>query len=128
VSEGYEPRPVEIQAMLELVNAVPALRPALEEHLSDHEVMLSHLLMADFGRVFVKLVGANDQITIAAFLSEIERLAASADAGLTNVVAVSFIENLWLGGAQDRAALEAVRPLLGPATTAALATTEQHYP
>ena len=128
MSEGYEPRPVEIEAMLQLVDAVPALRPALEEPLSDHEVLLSHLLMADFGRAFVELVGADDQTTITAFLSEMERLASSADSGLTNVVAVSFIENLWLGDARDRAALETVRPLLGPATTEALATTEQHYP
>jgi len=113
--------------MIAFAQAVPATQPILEDHVASNDEVLPHVLMADLRRFLVDRITTNDQTTLAEFLREIERLASSDNPSVRNVVDVSFIEDLVLGDPGELAALEMIRPQLGPATTASLATSEQSY-
>lgn len=113
-------------ALRGLVGQVGGADAVLAEHVATFGEVIPHLLMADLRRFFVDLVEAGDVARVAVFAAAVEGLASSADSDVRNVVEVSFVEDLVLGGNErDRAAVEAMRPLIGPATAAALAVSER---
>jgi hypothetical protein len=112
--------------MIAFVRAVPATREILTDHIACNGELLPHLLMADLRQFLVYLLAADDRRTISDFLSEIERLASSDDAGVRDVVDMSFVEGLVLGDPRERSAIEAIRPLIGPATALSLETNQEH--
>jgi hypothetical protein len=73
--------------MLDVVVAVPALQPVLDEHLADFGEVMSHLLLRDCASAGVKLV-SRDRRTVATVLDDTERAASSPDANIANVVDV----------------------------------------
>jgi hypothetical protein len=122
--EFAEPRNA-ADAVVQMVESLPWARDTYEEHLRDNGEVLPHVLMADLRRLFVDLVEAGRREEVERFLNEVETLASSPAESIRNVVDVSFIEDLVLGDRRETRALERVRSLLGPATTAQLEATER---
>jgi hypothetical protein len=114
-----------VEAMTQLVEALPFTRGVYDEHLRDNDELLPHVLMADLRRLFVELVEAGKTDEVTRFLDGIETLAASPSESIRNVVDVSFIEDALLGENRETRALKGVRGMLGPATAAQLAATER---
>jgi hypothetical protein len=114
--------------MLRFVARVPALQEVLDEHLADNfGEMLPHVFMADLTRWFVAAIAAGEGSEIAAFADAVEALYTSDDPEVRNVAAVSFMEYLVVGpDSQERAAIEALRPIAGPATAGDLAAMERY--
>jgi hypothetical protein len=120
------PAQVSVRAMTEFVRSVPGADAVLAEHLRDNDEVLPHVLMADLRRWFVSAVEAGDDERIRRFLAGIEKLAASQDPDVRNVVELSFVHDLLQAADScERAAVEAMRPLIGPATARALAASER---
>lgn len=113
-----------VEAMTQFVEALPFTRAVYEEHLRDNDEVLPHVLMADLRRLFVEMVEASREDEVKQFLETVETLASSPADSIRNVVDVSFIEDLVLGDQRETRALEQVRGLLGPATAASLAVSE----
>lgn len=121
--------PAEVLARTQLVEAVLGADEVMAEHLSTFDEMLPHLLMADMRRFFVALVEAEDDERASSLVRAIERLAASDNARVRNIVEVSFIEDLVLGDDNnERRAREALRAAMGPATARSLAVSKRAYP
>jgi hypothetical protein len=114
--------------MERFVAAIPGADAVLTEHLNDNDEMLPHLLMADLRRFFVSAVEAGDEEVVTAFVVAVEQLASSPLEDVRDTVDASFIEDLVLGADDPRkdAAIEAMRPLMGPATAQSLALSERH--
>jgi hypothetical protein len=125
---SYRPSAESLQAMERFVAAIPGADAVLTEHLNDNDEMLPHLLMADLRRFFVSAVEAGDEEVVTAFVVAVEQLASSPLEDVRDTVDVSFIEDLVLGADDPRkdAAIEAMRPLMGPATAQSLALSERH--
>ena len=100
----------------ELQGAVPEILPLLREHLSDYEEVLPHVLMGDVTRLAISAATAqrNDEL-LARLLGFLELKLGSTDEVAENIVLVSFIENL----AGEAAALEVMKPMMGPLLRAA---------
>jgi hypothetical protein len=110
--------------VLEVVRAVPVLKPVLDKHLEVQDEMLATFLMSELTEALVGLVEAGDSESVASFLAQVERLAASSNIHERNLIIVSFVEDLALGSRRANAALATIRPQLGPATSAMLAALE----
>ena len=76
-----------------LVDRVPVLRPAYEEHLADYDLVLPHVFFGDVTRWAVAsyIAGDNGWRTLVAFLEEEY---ADADYDAQAVIEQSFVENL----------------------------------
>jgi hypothetical protein len=113
--------------MERFVASVPGAEAVLGEHLGDNDEVLPHVLMADLRRFFVSAVESRDEECVAAFMAATEVLASSPREDVRNVVDVSFVEDLVQGAdLRERSAIEAMRPLMGPATAESLAVSERH--
>jgi hypothetical protein len=124
VTESYQPDPALIEAMSDLAHAVPALRPVLDEHLAYNGEVLASVVLAEFRHALVEFVESGDDVAVAAFVDEIERLAGSASRDVRNVVAVVILEDgVMHSGGRELAALNSIVPRFGPATRALLAKT-----
>jgi hypothetical protein len=125
--DGYQTDPATVQAMSDLADAVPALRPILDDHASYYDEVLPHVVMADFRDVLVELVESGDDGAVTAFLDVVERLSGSANDAVRNVVAISFLEDgLLLSGGRELAAFTALQPRFGPSTHALLAEAREY--
>jgi hypothetical protein len=100
----------------------------LAEHERFYDEVIPHVLIADLRRIFVELAHGSDEKAVASFARALEEVAASPDASARNAAEVSFIEDLVLGDAHERAAIPMLRRLAGPATAASLASSEGAYP
>jgi hypothetical protein len=120
--------PATAEAMREFVAVVPAARPVLDDHLADNFAeLLPHVLMADLTRWFVTAVAAGNGRAVADFAAAVEALYVSADADVRNVAEVSFMEHLVIGpGLHERAAIDELRRLAGPATMTDLVRMEEY--
>lgn len=121
------PPEASVRALERFVAAVPGADGVLDAHRADNGEVLPHVLMADLRRFFVSAVESGEGRQVAAFLAGVEELASSPDEDVRNVVDVSFIEDLVQGADErERAAIEAMRPLLGPASAQSLSLSERH--
>lgn len=128
MGDEYRPDPATVQAMSDLADAVPALRPILDEHASYHDEVLPHVVIADFRNALVEFVESGENGAVSAFLDVLERLAGSPNDAVRNVVGISFLEDgVLLSGGREQAALTGLVPRFGPAMRALLAETKQRY-
>lgn len=105
----------------QIASACPSFAAQIAEHVADHDEILPHVLMGDV-RLLVEsclmgstslVVGGGSQRELQAVLDVLDRGLQSGDDATQNVVAVSFVEHLWLEPWFERLA-----PLLGPALSA----------
>ncbi len=128
MTETWEPDPALSEAMSDLAHAVPALRPILDKNVAFDGEVLASVVLADFRLALVAFVESGDDVAVAAFLDEIERLAASPSRDVRNLVAVVFLEDgVMHSGGNELAALTAIVPRFGPATLALLEKTREDY-
>jgi hypothetical protein len=124
--DGYQTDPATVQAMSDLAEAVPVLRPVLDDHTDFHDEVLPHVVMAEFREVLVEFVESDDS-AITAFLDVVERLAGSPNDAVRNVIEIAFLEDgLLLSGGRELAAFTALQPRFGPATCALVAEARQY--
>lgn len=119
----------DVQFVQDLVSAVPELRPALSNHLADNDELLPHAFMADVTRFTVIMCHAmskegESRATAEVFIRRIMRFLevalASGSEPTKELIAVSFIENLW----GEDIAISAVAPFFGPALRAEMRSHE----
>ena len=87
-----------------IIDAAPGFKRTMEEHLSDNDELLSHLLMADCGLFVASYFTGEKRIAsdppsvveLRNVLAIIDAALAEGDEEAQNVVAVSFVECLWL--------------------------------
>jgi hypothetical protein len=128
VGDEYQTDPATVQATSDLADAVPALRPILNEHTAYHGEVLPHVVWAEFRHELVELVESGDAGAVTAFLDVVERLAGSPNDAVRNVVEIAFLEDgVLLGGRREQAALTGLVPRFGPVTRALLAETKRRY-
>lgn len=126
MSQGDVPVPT-VVAMIAFVCAVPATEPILDQHRATNRAIVPQLLMADLRHFVVSVVACNERVLVADLLAEIERLASSDDHSVRELVQTGFIRALVRGSPQERDAIDAIRDLVGPATSEALRVIEQEY-
>jgi hypothetical protein len=73
---------------------VPELRPAYEEHLADNDELLPHVFFGDVSRSVVSRASAGDSDVVARILSCLERVLTEGDEQASELVVVSFVENI----------------------------------
>jgi hypothetical protein len=113
-----------------IVAAVPAFAAVLAEHLADNEELLPHVLMADCGRFLAShFVGTGEAVggvpsedDVCGVLSVLNTAMASGDDDTRNVIAVSFLEYLWM---EPHYAV--MSPLLGSALRAEIKRQKRWY-
>jgi hypothetical protein len=128
VSDDYRADPATVRATSDVVDAVPALRSILEEHVAFHDEVLPHVVWAPFRHALVEFVESGDDVAVTSFLDVVERLAASPSDAVRNLIGIIFLEDgVLLSGGREHAALTSLVPRFGPATRALLAETKQHY-
>jgi hypothetical protein len=123
----HVPRPGPVAAVEGLLECVPELRPAWEEHLRLYEEPLLHVYVGDdVTRIAHAAAASRDAALIQRLAQGLETLAASGDPDTENAVAVSFVEYFVLGDAADLKDLEVLKPFLGPVMAAEVESYE-HY-
>jgi hypothetical protein len=84
----------------ELLKKVPELTSVYDEHLYDYEELLPHVLMAEITRFIVKLANKviknkkDDNLKLSVILDHFENALNEGNEELTNIIVVSFLENL----------------------------------
>lgn len=97
-----------------LADRCPALLPVLQQHVDEWDGLLSHLFMADLSRWAVERYLADpDDKDLACLLEQLEAAYAAGREDDTEIIAVSFLENL---PSRDEEA-SGLRDVLGPALT-----------
>jgi len=97
----------------QLLERVPELQPAYEEHLRDYDEVLPHVFFGEVTRYVVVRVRAGEigvSSPVGRILDFLERCAASGDEQVEELVWVSFLENL----VEYDDVLLALRGLIGP--------------
>lgn len=94
-----------------LRDEVPGFAPVYDEHMSDYDEVLPHVLVGELTRF---LFGQASDAALESALGLLERAAAASDERLQELVAVSFIENLEPNAAR----FPAMRKHFGPALQA----------
>lgn len=113
---------------LELVQALPALRSILDDHVADVDEMLPFVVWAGFRGALVRFVQAGDDEAVDIFLGQVDALAGSADENVRNLIATVFLEDgLLLSGGREQAAFRTLSRKFGPATNELLVQTSDHY-
>lgn len=124
----YEPDAACVQAISDLVRAVPTLRALLEEQVAIDGEVLPVVVLTAFRSALVAFVESGDDASVDAFLDVLERLAASPSRDVRNLVAVVILEDgVMHSGGNELAALTAIVPRFGPATQALLEETREDY-
>jgi hypothetical protein len=98
------------QVIAELAQALPALRPTLDEHAEYYDEVLSYVVRADFRAALEDMVDASDDESVKAFLDVIERWSATRSdrahaygGAARNLIAIAFLEDgLILSGGRER--------------------------
>lgn len=126
MSQGNAPVPA-VDAMIAFVRAVPATEPILDQHIATNREIVPQLLMADLRHFVVSVVACNERVLVADLLTEIERLASSDDGSVRELAQTGFIRALVHGSPHEREAIDAIRDLVGSATSEALRVIEQQY-
>ena len=98
------------------VREVPELGSEWLEQLAYYEEALPHVFFGDVSRFAVTVAESGDRDLRARFSNAIERLAASENAEVVNVIHVSFAENLVWGDEREQRALANLKGIFGPAT------------
>jgi hypothetical protein len=81
-----------LAAIDEFVAAIPELRAALDEHLRDNDELLPHVFFGDISRFAHDLASVQDEELARRIADALERMAASPDGDVVNVIHVSFVE------------------------------------
>jgi hypothetical protein len=98
----HVPRPEPVAAVEGLLERVPELRAAWEEHLRLYEEPLLHVYFGDdLTRIARRAAAGRDVALLERLAQGLETLAASGDPDTESAVAVSFVEHLVLGDAAD---------------------------
>ena len=105
-----------VEAIEALVRDVPELAPQWREHLADYDEALPHVFFGDVARFALAVAEGADPELRTRFCSSIERLAASDDPEVDNVIHVSFVEYLVWGYQREQYALTNLKRDFGPAT------------
>ena len=113
-----------------IVAGAPAFAAVLAEHLADNEELLPHVLMADCGRfVASHFVGSTEIVggvpsedDVRSVLSVLNTAMTWGDVETRNVIAVSFLEHLWM-----EPHYAAMSPLLGSALQAEIKRQKRWY-
>lgn len=115
----------------QLLSSVPSFLPVYKEHIEDNDELLHHVLMGDLTRFFIQLYRAGykegDSDKRNAFrkvMEVLDRGLLSPDEKLQELIAVSFLENLW----QSEQDFEQIRNLLTPALMNELRALESWRP
>ena len=97
---------------MSLLREFPEINAIYDEHVADNEELLPHVFMGDVTRsiVALSLSPTRDDSYLKRFLDYLEQASVASDNDVTNLIAVSFIENL-LG---EERAIDIIGPLLGP--------------
>ena len=128
VTSGSSRDSAMVQAILDLVAAVPELGPIVESDRGCDGEILAYIALARFRWSLVEFVEAGNEAAIAAFLAEVERLAGSPSDSVRNLIAIAFLEDgVILSGGRERDALTSLLPRFGLGTMTLLAETEAHY-
>jgi hypothetical protein len=104
-----------------VLDAAPGFAAVMDQHLADHPELLSHVLMADCGRFIASYFtgpgsiagGVPSEDELGQVLRVLETSMIEGDDETQNVIAVSFLEHLWM-----EPYYSAVRAFLGPALRA----------
>lgn len=96
----------------QLARDVPRLAPLLAEHKATYDAVLPHVFFGELTPFLIDLNDGSDadRLVLRDTLSSLERAWKEGDESTTNVISVSFIENL-----QGRGKLRAMQSLFGPA-------------
>jgi hypothetical protein len=106
-----------VAALEGFVDEVPGLRAEWQAHLNDYDEPLPHVFFgSDVCRYAVSVANSDNDDEIARFSAAIERLSASGDDDIRNIIHVSFAENLVWGDEREQRALARLRPGFGPET------------
>jgi uncharacterized protein YukE len=97
------------QVIAELAQAVPSLRPMLDEHIDYDDEILSYVVFADFRRALEQMIDVGDGESVTAFLDVIERWSGTKsdpahayDGAARNLIAIAFLEDgLILSGGRE---------------------------
>jgi hypothetical protein len=84
----------EEEAVAVILEALPEFRPTHDEHISDFDELLPHLLMSDLARFTVAADRSGDLTLVDRALAVVEQIYVNGDDRVENVVAVSFVEHL----------------------------------
>jgi hypothetical protein len=107
----------------QLLMEIPEFKTIYDEHITDFDEVLPHVLMGAFTRFLVdaykksKLPDANGQAykqVVDRSLSFMERAIGNGDLGVQNLVIVSFLENLRPWEQEDLPVYYEIKLLLGP--------------
>ena len=109
-------------ATREFVAALPELETALDEHVRDNDELLPHVFFGDVCRFARHVARVQDDELARRLADALERMAASPDGEVVNVIHVSFVEYFVWGDEGDQAAFEWLSQFFGPAM---LARTEE---
>lgn len=91
----------------ELADRFPHLRPLLVEHEEFNEEILPHVFFGDVRRFVEEQLDKGDTSQLKPLFGSLEQAYRRGDEPIENVIAVSFLEDLW-----DR---PEIKPLLGSA-------------
>lgn len=95
----------------DLMRLVPELKPIYDQHLTENDTLLPHVLMADLARFAVdEVAGVRHRPAVVKLLSQLENGLSDGDSETRELIVASFAENL----AGEVAALQMLRPLMGP--------------
>ena len=101
----------------------PEFQTVYEEHMSDNDELLPHVLMGDFVRFLFdayrkSMTSMSDAENWSQFVNRslalMERAIASEDPRLVNLISVSFVGNLLPSDERDAESYKAIKVQLGP--------------
>lgn len=94
----------------QLLQSLPQLKPAHDEHLFDNNTLLPHVFMGDVTRFAIaEAAKANTEI-LQRLLDHLEKGLENSPKEVKELIAVSFVENLT----GETVALKTLKPLIGP--------------
>jgi hypothetical protein len=99
--------------------------PEIATQIDDFERGSLHSEMAAFARATSEAIGLADFPLVRAHLSFVNELFSGAGSGLENAIYVSYLENVFLSGDDDRVAT--ARAMLSERLAAALVELEEHW-
>jgi len=105
--------PTTIECVNQLLKQVPELQSAYDEHLRNNDELLPHVFLGDVTRYVVRQVRSGETglaSPVERILGVLEQCMASGEEYVTELVAVSFIENLY--GEDD--VVKKLKGLIGP--------------
>jgi hypothetical protein len=97
--------------VLGLVQRVSGLKPLYDEHIRDNDGLLPHVFMGEITRFAIAESGNSEsRDAIATLLQSLENGLRTGSDEVTELIVVSFVENLM----GEEIALKSLKPLMGP--------------